>query len=175
VTAAALPAIVGLEEDRPLIDGSGVGEDDTRQLLATLATAAQLTQLVNVADLIVATRRLGLLTTIDDGTDRVVPNPAPMPAWERLPLTSMMAQALQRQGLWADFNDIQWDLYHVIRWAPDGVLRARPGQVAVRLAVPADDVVGGLQLLAAEGRIRTEMDLSTVAADDLVEVSLPHL
>lgn len=145
--------------------------DAQRTALDLLGTRLDI-DITTFGDLVTALLRCGLLTHTDD--DAVAPNPAPSPVWEVLDLPEATERSLRRQGLQADFAAIQWDLLHLVRWAPDQELRTSPRRIAIRLAVPLEQVSGGFQLLEAYGRIRTEPEATALAADNAMAAFQPR-
>lgn len=147
------------------------GVDAQRAALDLLGTRFDV-DITTFGDLVTALLRCGLLTRTDD--DAVAPNPAPAPVWEVLDLPEATQRSLRLQALQADFAAIQWDLLHLVRWAPGEELRTTPRRIAIRLAVPLEQVLGGFQLLEAYGRIRTEPEVTALAADNAMAASQPR-
>lgn len=170
--ASGVPRTTDMET--PLAVERVADHEWTQTLLARLAEVAGMSALTTVGDLLTALLRLGLLARYpasDD--DYVTPNPSPRHVWEAVDLPDDMAAQLRIQALRQDYEAIQWDLMHLLRWAPNHVLRARPRQIAIRLAVPVADVLGGFQLLQAQGRwIDADTDLNSLRADEELIVRL---
>ena len=117
--------------------------------LEALARAAKLPGIETFGDALTALERLGLLARLDGG--RIVPNPAPAPVWELVPLSPEARAGLETQALRAEFSSFEGDIEHVVRWC-DGELITTPRTIATRLAIHPDDVRGAMRLLRSTRR-----------------------
>lgn len=123
--------------------------------LRPIEEAAAMT-ISTVEDALTALGRLGLVATTDDG--RLVPNPAPLPAWEALQTDGATAAAWRREALGVDGRIYLEDLRHMVRWAPDGQLRTTLGAAAVRLAIRPENLLDALNYAEAMGAVELETD-----------------
>lgn len=115
--------------------------------LGRIGVAAAMPQIATFGDALTALLRLGLLARCEaPQPGLLVPNPAPRPVWEVLELDDAQRRAAQTSGLYADFQAGQLDLLHVLRWAGTHGLTATPRQIALRLAVSAQDILGWIRL-----------------------------
>ena len=74
-------------------------------------------------------------------------------------IDSDLARGLKIQALASRYGAFDEDVLHVVRWAPDETLVASPYQIAVRLSLSADSVIGTLQLLELQRQIVVDRDL----------------
>ena len=109
-----------------------------------------------VDDALTAMHRLGLVATTHDG--RLVPNPAPRPAWEVLQTDDETAAAWRRDALGVDSRVYLEDVQHLVRWAPGYRLRTTLGAAAVRLAMRPHDVLDALKYAEGLGYVELETD-----------------
>lgn len=164
VSVVHLPGESNPSLDTPLAASLEQQRAHLTQLGAVLAI-----EIVTYGDLLDALLQCGLLARTHDA--RVVPNPAPTPVWELLELDEPTRRSIQLRVLEGDFGDIQWDIAHLIRWAPDQTLDTTPRAIALRLAVPVRSVLGGLELLNVHGRAHVVPDFNMLGADDPMTAS----
>jgi hypothetical protein len=146
-----------------------VGLLDRQESLAALAAAADLPALVTYADALACLLRLGLLARCQSG--ELVPNPVPTPAWTALRLSDARVLELRMQALASEYSHLEPDLEHVVRWAPDDGLVTTPERIAVRLALPTDDVIATIRLLVLRGTCTVSPDLEQVGAMTVVRLT----
>jgi hypothetical protein len=126
-------------------------------------------------DLLTALTRLGLIARLDDGTERLAPIPQYTPVWDVFDIDDDDVRSTKWQADLTFYRTIPDDLLHLIVWAPGRTLHATPMQMATRLALSVDDVLGSLRLLAttsSHGHLHTNTDLEQVAAYDELDLRL---
>jgi hypothetical protein len=110
--------------------------------------------------LIDAMHRVGLIAMIPtaDGP-AFVPNPAPLPAWTVVDMDDDQRQALKRRTQFDMYRTVVPDIEQLVRWSPSP-FTAAPRMIAVRLAMPVDDVVETLRLVETTdpGRVQGNVD-----------------
>lgn len=99
-------------------------------------------------DLLDLLRRLGLIAATIDG--ELLPNPCPPSAIDALHLFSGPGFSYLTHAL-EDYRPLAADLLQLQRWSPDQVLRASLTQLATRLAVTGEDILGAIRWLATLG------------------------
>ncbi len=122
--------------------------------LRAMAAATGMPSIDTFRDALEFLERLGLIGRqhgVNGG--HLVLNPAPRPVWEVLELSPASERGLRTQGLWSDYQYLENDLEHLLRWAPNQRLVTTPERIAVRLSVGVDDILGGLQLLDILDRV----------------------
>ncbi|TQL01094.1 hypothetical protein [Cellulomonas sp. SLBN-39] len=123
-------------------------QSETR--LVAVARAARMPEIVTYRHALEALVRLGLLGQVETAQGpRMVPNPSPRRAADVLPVP----EADRHRYATAPFLDhtvLAHELRALAAWSPGGALRTTVGRVAVRLSVPASDVVGALRYTAAD-------------------------
>jgi hypothetical protein len=142
-----------------------------RRRLEPVGAAAGM-ELHTYRDALTALLNLGLLATLAGAEPLYVPNPAPPAAWDTLAELTI-PEGYARAAALSDYHHLADDLKHLLVWAPDGVLRTEPLAIAVRLAVPVEDVLGALRLLAARGYRVEPPDLDAVEPGTLITVERP--
>lgn len=65
-----------------------------------------------------------------------------------------------------------WDLVHLIRWAPDQVLRATPREISNRLAITHEHVIGGVVALQESWWGSCDADAYSLQLNDPLELRL---
>lgn len=137
--------------------------------LVRIAVAAGMPQIATFGDALTALLQLGLLAQCEaPQPGLLVPNPAPRPVWEVVELDDGQRHAAQTSGLYADFQAGQLDLLHLLRWAGPHGLTATPRQVALRLAVPVQEVLGWIRLTTYLDQAELLPDGDPIDADTLV-------
>lgn len=60
-------------------------------------------------------------------------------------IEQILAGDKERDDSWSNlFLRQKWELFHLLRWAPDQILRATPRQISTRLGLGHEHVIGGL-------------------------------
>jgi len=119
------------------------------ELCEKLATATGLPEVATFADAFTCLLRLGLLARCDTPSgERLVPNPAPDPVFPVLELSDAVLRVRNvRLAPHIDVSYLEGDLYTLTCWSPSGLVTT-PRTIAVRLSVPAKDVVDALRVRA---------------------------
>lgn len=139
------------------------------QLLADLASAADLTDISTFGDLLVAMERFGLLGRLGD--DRLVPNPAPPLIWDVLGRSDADAHPWRLGVAMTQERSTQSDVLHLLRWAAEGTLRASPLRMALRLARPVQQVLDALRALQLLDRIQVDQPLDGIDPSQLIRIN----
>ncbi len=110
--------------------------------------------------LIEAMNRVGLLAVVPtaDGP-AFLPNPAPPPVWTVVDMDDSRAEHLKRRAQIQVYGTYVPDIEQLVRWSP-APFTATPRMIAVRLALPVDDIVETLRLvdLTDPGRVQGDLD-----------------
>jgi hypothetical protein len=142
---------------RPLVPGL---TDHMSDRLALIGQAASMEQIRTYGDALTCLRRLGLLAVLDgEQHERLTINAAPENVGDVVAIDADLARGLKMQALASRYRAFDEDVLHMVRWAPDETLVASPYQLAVRLSLSANSVVGALQLLQLQQQIEVDRDL----------------
>lgn len=136
--------------------------------MATLAAVTRMAAIDTYADALDCLLRLGLVARLKSG--ELVPNPAPPSVWNALALPHEQASQIRLQALASDYQHLEGDLLHVLRWGPPDGLVATPGRIAIRLSLSSADVIATLRLLELRGFLRVAPDIDHV--DSQTEVTI---
>jgi hypothetical protein len=142
--------------DSESIEFSARADPDRLDKLETLVGDA----ISTLGDAIDAVVELGLLLVEERGGERVfIPNPSPMPAWERTGMTDQTLVRARARALGRRHREISSDIVAAVAWLPDEGLRATPREMALRWSTNVDDVVGGIRMLTGSGSVTSDREL----------------
>jgi hypothetical protein len=111
-----------------------------------------------------------LLPVVRDGVTRLVPNPAPPPAWDADGIEEPLRHATRLSAL-RDHRRTADDIRTLLFWSAHLSTCTSARRLAVRLGTTPQDALGALRLLDLDGELRSDQPVGGLGVDDRVWIS----